>query len=63
MTSMGEKLTEAEVEEMIQFADCEAQGEINYKGEFILGLSIHVQLLPSNFVSLVPFIWHHTSKL
>ena len=33
MTTMGEKLTEEQVEEMIQFADSEAQGEINYKGK------------------------------
>ena len=38
MTSMGEKLSEEQVEEMIQFADCEAQGEINYKGKAQRGI-------------------------
>ena len=32
MTNMGEKLTEEQVDEMLQYADGEAQGEINYKG-------------------------------
>ena len=32
MTNMGEKLTEEEANEMIACADCDAQGEIDYKG-------------------------------
>ena len=35
MTNMGEKLTEEQVEEMLAFADADAQGEINYKGEYL----------------------------
>ncbi len=33
MTNLGEKLTEDQVEEMLAFADADAQGEINYKGK------------------------------
>jgi len=39
MTNMGEKLTEEEVDEMISFADTDAQGEINYKDFLKLLLS------------------------
>ena len=32
MTNLGEKLTEEEVDEMINSAEADAQGEISYKG-------------------------------
>ena len=34
MTNMGEKLTEEEANEMIACADGDANGEINYKGQW-----------------------------
>jgi len=32
MTNLGEKLTEEEADAMIQFAEADAQGEVDYKG-------------------------------
>lgn len=41
MLSMGEKLTPEEVEDMIQEADADGNGEIDYRG--ILFLSFRLQ--------------------
>lgn len=34
MTNLGEKLTDAEVEDMIKEADVDGDGMVNYNGEF-----------------------------
>ena len=32
MINLGEKLTDQEIQEMIQEADCDGDGQINYEG-------------------------------
>lgn len=46
MTKMGEKLSEAEVDEMIKEADVNGDGMVNYEGQLIsfLFLSPHTNL-------------------
>ena len=34
MTNLGEKLTDEEVNEMIESADIDADGQVNYEGGF-----------------------------
>lgn len=34
MTSLGERLTEEEVDDMIKEADLDGDGQVNYEGEF-----------------------------
>ena len=36
MTSIGEKLTDDEVDEMIREADVDGDGQINYEGKLLL---------------------------
>ena len=40
MMNLGEKLTEAEVDEMMREADIDGDGELNYEGNEILTASI-----------------------
>jgi Ca2+-binding EF-hand superfamily protein len=34
MTNLGEKLTDDEVDEMIQTADADGDGKVNYEGQY-----------------------------
>jgi len=35
LTNLGDEVTEEEVDEMIQEADIDGDGEINYEGQFL----------------------------
>ena len=42
MTTLGEKLTNEEVEEMIKEADTDGDGTINYEGKVLLANTIYL---------------------
>lgn len=52
MTSLGERLSEEEVDDMIKEADLDGDGQVNYEGNItapaILRKQIHVFLLLQN---------------
>ena len=58
MTNMGKKLTEEEANEMIACADCDAQGEIDYKGVTHVFCEICISgddvVYPHSYVLMIP---------
>ena len=55
MTTLGEKLTDDEVDEMIHEADLDGDGQVNYEGELTLVQPskslLSVPLVPMSFIT------------